>query len=63
MTIEKHYLELLRDYNIDLKEILKDFTDHRNRPPMYANMPPYSGALMWSLGLRLRLNTFAHTYV
>jgi len=54
MTLERHYLTLLEEYNGDLKGVVRTFIDLQEDPPIYNNMPPYSGALTWSLGLQRR---------
>eukprot|EP00656_Telonema_subtile_P018040 TRINITY_DN1972_c0_g1_i10.p1 TRINITY_DN1972_c0_g1~~TRINITY_DN1972_c0_g1_i10.p1 ORF type:complete len:4525 (-),score=1414.93 TRINITY_DN1972_c0_g1_i10:97-13671(-) len=57
MTLERHYLALLEEYNTDLKSVVRTFIDNQEDPPIYNNMPPYSGALTWSMGLQRRATT------
>lgn len=61
--LEKKHIVLIEDYKKDLKTVQKIFSDYRDHvekcdehAPLYANMPPISGALLWIKSLKDRIS-------
>ena len=54
--LEKKQSQLLRAYGQDLSEVQELFKSQRDNPPPYPNMPPTSGAIVWSKSLLERIN-------
>eukprot|EP00762_Andalucia_godoyi_P000343 ANDGO_03199.mRNA.1 Dynein beta chain len=49
--LEKKQTDLLRSYGTDLKHVQEIFGQNKETPPVYDNMPPTAGALIWCRGL------------
>lgn len=61
--LEKKHIVLIEDYKQDLKTVQKIFTDFKehveqctDQAPLYDNMPPISGALLWIKSLKDRIS-------
>jgi len=42
------YNSILHNYATDLENIQKNFTDHKQNPPIVRNMPPEAGKIIWA---------------
>eukprot|EP00698_Gefionella_okellyi_P021190 TRINITY_DN679_c0_g2_i1.p1 TRINITY_DN679_c0_g2~~TRINITY_DN679_c0_g2_i1.p1 ORF type:complete len:4462 (-),score=1316.63 TRINITY_DN679_c0_g2_i1:16-13401(-) len=54
--LERKQIELLRSYALDLKRVQETFVAFKDRPPIFANMPPTAGAVTWARGLQERIS-------
>lgn len=53
--VERKYTQLFRMFSEDLDRAYKIFTQRRDSPPIFDNMPLVAGSLTWCRGLRERI--------
>eukprot|EP00891_Asterochloris_glomerata_P002883 jgi/Astpho2/2883/Aster-01037 len=53
--LERKYLELVRGYGLDLREVADIFHENQARPILHRNVAPHSGRVIWIRGLKERI--------
>lgn len=56
--VDKHQIDLLREYMRDLQIVRAMFDRDKADPPIHRNQPPLAGALRCVLSLDSHLNSF-----
>ena len=55
--LERKHSLLIESFSEDLKLTQEIFLQNKDSPPIQSNQPPMSGAIIWCIGLRTRIQT------